>query len=551
MEKYILEAMQQTSYSHDILVIGSGAAGLKLALDCASSTKVALLAKQALTESNTYYAQGGISVVLNSNDSLESHIEDTLKAGCGLCDEKVVRHVVTQAKKNIQWLIDEGIHFTQEANIPNSHAYHLTREGGHSHRRVIHAADATGKAIGDTLVKKVLEHPNIETFDHHMAVDLIMQNRLTDTTQYDADHCLGAYVLDVRQNKVKTLQARCTVLATGGAGKVYLYTSNPDIASGDGVAMGWRAGCHIANMEFFQFHPTCLYHPQAKSFLISEAIRGEGAHLLLPDGSRFMHRFDAASELAPRDVVARAIDFEMKRLGADCLYLDVSFKPKEFIQKSFPTIYEKCLQLGIDITKQPIPVVPASHYMCGGIMTDIEGKTNIDGLFAIGETAYTGVHGANRMASNSLLECLVFGESTGHAVLDFLQSSSFQANASIPEWDDSQVTQAREEVVISHNWDELRRMMWDYVGIVRTSERLESAMKRIALLKSEVNRYYQRFRITSDLLELRNLVDVAELIIHSALQRKESRGLHYNVDYPKADTSLAAKPTVIKPKATN
>ncbi|RMH20746.1 MAG: L-aspartate oxidase, partial [Gammaproteobacteria bacterium] len=408
----------------------------------------------------------------------------------------------------------------------------------------IHAADATGKAIEETLLTRVQEHPNIDTFEYHMAIDLILSRHYVPEKPGE---CLGAFVLDIRKNRVHTFLSRFTVLATGGAGKVYLYTSNPDIASGDGVAMAWRAGCRIANMEFFQFHPTCLYHPEAKSFLISEAVRGEGAHLLLPDGSRFMHRFHPAAELAPRDIVARTIDHEMKRLGADCLYLDISFKPRQFILDSFPTIHEKCLAFGIDMTRQPIPIVPASHYLCGGIMTDLHGRTDLGRLYAIGETACTGMHGANRMASNSLLECLVFGESAARDIVELLQHDETRLpDIHVMDWDDSQVTTAREEIVISHNWDELRRMMWDYVGIVRSTERLKKAESRIQILKQEIREHYQRYCIHANLMELRNLADVAELIIQSALLRRESRGLHYNIDYPDQNPALSGKPTILR-----
>ncbi|MDR2877773.1 MAG: L-aspartate oxidase [Chromatiales bacterium] len=510
---------------HDVLIIGSGAAGLSLALRLADRARIALLTKAALPESATLYAQGGISVVLDKEDSLRSHIEDTLGAGAGLCDRKAVEYTVTRARECMGWLVDRGVDFTREAGPPGTKtAYHLTREGGHSHRRVIHAADATGRAVETTLEGQVRAHPNIKIFEHYLAIDLIKERG-------GERRCLGAYALDLRGNgEVRAFGAAHVVLATGGAGKVYLYTSNPDIASGDGIAMAWRAGCRVANMEFIQFHPTCLYHPSAGSFLISEAVRGEGGRLLLPDGSRFMERFDPRGELAPRDIVARAIDYEMKRLGIECVYLDISHKPAAFIESHFPNIHRRCLELGHDMTREPIPVVPAAHYMCGGVMTDLHGRSDVPGLYAIGEIAHTGLHGANRMASNSLLECLVFAAAAAEDIEREL--GHHRAPTALPAWDESQVTDSDEEVVVSHNWDELRRFMWDYVGIVRTDKRLQRAHHRVELLKQEIDEYYGNFRITSDLIELRNLVLVAELIIRSARSRKESRGLHYNLDYP-------------------
>ena len=532
--------MQITS---DVLVIGGGAAGLSLALRLADDYSVSLIAKGILKEGSTFYAQGGVAAVLGPDDSLESHIEDTLEAGGGLCDEQVVRVTVQHGAENIQWLIDKGLAFTRDDKQPDE--YHLTREGGHSHRRVIHATDATGKAIETTLEKEVRRHPNITLYENHIAVDLITGAKLG----LEHNRCLGAYVLDRAADKVRGFRANQTVLATGGASKVYLYTSNPDTSTGDGIAMAWRAGCRVANMEFNQFHPTCLYHPHAKSFLITEAIRGEGGKLKLPDGSTFMEKFDSRGELAPRDIVARAIDHEMKRLGADCLYLDISHKPADFIRQHFPTVYQRCLDFGYDMTREPIPVVPAAHYTCGGIMTDLNGKTDLDGLYAIGETAFTGLHGANRMASNSLLECLVFAQAASLHIRQQQAESEPQAIA-IPDWDESRVTDSDEEVVVTHNWDELRRFMWDYVGIVRSNKRLQRAEHRVQLLLSEIDEYYGNFRVTNDLLELRNLALVASLIIRSAMSRYESRGLHYNIDYPERNNSQPPHNTILQPSHT-
>ena len=521
--------------SFDVLIIGSGAAGLTLALSLPDSMDVAIISKDALDAGSTRWAQGGVAGVLDETDTVEAHVSDTLDAGAGLCHEPAVKFTVSHSQAAIQWLIDQGVPFTRE----DGEHFHLTREGGHSARRIIHAADATGIAISDTLIQRAREKSNLHLFDHYIAIDLITRERLG----LDGSGCVGAYFLNKKNKSVEAIRAKSVALATGGASKVYLYTSNPDGASGDGIAMAWRAGCRIANMEFNQFHPTCLYHPMAKSFLITEAVRGEGGHLLLPDGDRFMERFDARGELAPRDIVARAIDHEMKRLGADCLYLDISHKPADFLKQHFPTIYERCLKLGIDITKEPIPVVPASHYTCGGVVTDEYGRTDIEHLYAIGETACTGLHGANRLASNSLLECLVYARSAAEHIT---QNLSQLDAPEIPVWDASQVTNSDENVVISHNWDELRRFMWDYVGIVRTTKRLVRAKHRVKLLRQEIQEFYSHYEVTSDLLELRNLVDVAEIIIRSALQRKESRGLHYSLDYPAPlprafDTLLSAK----------
>ena len=531
--------MQQDYY--DLLVIGGGAAGLSLALHLAPHTRVALITKGPLPEGATYYAQGGISAVWDQTDSLESHIEDTLNAGAGLCDEAIVRFTVEHAREAIQWLAGQGVPFTKETRPDGSIDYHLAREGGHSHRRILHAADTTGRAIELTLEQQARRHPNIELLEHHIAIDLITGSKLGQMH----NHCWGAYVLDRHAGHVKTLRAKCVVLATGGAGKVYIYSSNPDVCTGDGIAMAWRAGCRVANMEFIQFHPTCLYHPKAKFFLISEAVRGEGGRILLPDGAPFLTKFDPRAELAPRDIVARAIDHEMKRLGAEYVLLDISHKPAEFIQSRFPTIYARCLELGFDMTKEPIPVVPATHYTCGGIMIDQRGRTDLEGLYAIGETTYTGLHGANRMASNSLMECLVFGQAAAKDIMAGLADIS--PPPLVPEWDESRVTDSDEEVVVAHNWEELRRFMWDYVGIVRSDKRLQRAKHRIDLLLQEIDDYYGHFRVTNDLIELRNLAVVADLIIRSAMLRKESRGLHYNLDYPAQDNSSPPQNTVLIP----
>ena len=525
----------------DVLLIGGGAAGLSLALRLAPHARIALITKGPLSEGATLYAQGGISAVWDRTDSVESHIADTLDAGAGLCDEQAVRFTVERGRAAIQWLIDQGVPFTRETRADGSEDYHLTREGGHSHRRVLHAADQTGRAIEMTLEQQARRHPNIHLYEQHVAIDLITGKKLG----LGDSRCHGAYLFDRTQHHVKALRAKFVVLATGGAGKVYLYSSNPDISTGDGIAMAWRAGCRVANMEFIQFHPTCLYHPQAKSFLITEAIRGEGGRLLLPDGTPFLDKFDPRAELAPRDIVARAIDHEMKRLGAEFVYLDISHKPAEFIKRHFPVVYARCLQFGYDLTKQPIPVVPAAHYTCGGVMTDLHGRTDLAGLYAIGETAHTGLHGANRMASNSLLECLVFGQAAADDIRERLAATP--TPPLVPEWDESRVTDSDEEVVVAHNWDELRRFMWDYVGIVRTDKRLQRAQHRADLLRQEIAEYYGNFRVTNDLIELRNLALVADLIIRSAALRKESRGLHYTLDYPAADTLTPPRNTVLTP----
>ena len=519
----------------DVIIIGSGLAGLTLALNLADRKRVAIVTKRSLLDGASNWAQGGIAAVLADSDSIEAHIHDTLIAGAGLCDEQATRFVVENGRAAIKWLIEQGVPFTRDAE--SEFGYHLTREGGHSHRRVIHAADATGHAVQVTLADKIRSHPNITLLENHIAIDLITGRKLG----LDEEACHGVYVLDNASGKVSTLSAQHTVLASGGAGKVYLYTTNPDVATGDGIAMGWRAGCRVANMEFIQFHPTCLYHPHAKSFLITEAVRGEGGLLVLPDGSRFMPEHDPRAELAPRDVVARAIDFEMKKRGLDCVYLDISHKPAAFLKEHFPNIYGRCLELGIDITRQPIPVVPAAHYSCGGLVTDLSARTDLPNLYAIGEVACTGLHGANRLASNSLLECMVYAQA---AALDILGQPALSPRT-LPEWDESRVTDADEEIVISHNWDELRRSMWDYVGIVRTNKRLERAQHRIQLLSGEITEYYQNFRVSNDLIELRNLVLTADLIVQCAMLRHESRGLHYSRDYP--DQLAEARNTVLTP----
>jgi L-aspartate oxidase len=519
-------------YIYDVLIIGSGASGLCLALSLAKTLKVAIICKNAVTEGSTYYAQGGIAAVLDDKDSIDSHVRDTMMAGGGLCNEEAVRFTVENSKAAIEWLVDMGVAFDRRTD-KNRDDFHLTQEGGHSHRRILHSADATGKAVSTTLIGQASAQPNITFFEHHIAIDLITENQ----------RCTGAYILDTRRDEVDTFQAKYTVLATGGASRVYLYSTNPEGNSGDGIAMAWRAGCRIANMEFNQFHPTCLYHPKAKSFLITEAMRGEGGLLKLPNGERFMQHFDERGELAPRDIVARAIDHEMKRLGLDCVYLDISHKPANFIHSHFPNVSQRCLELGIDITKEPIPVVPAAHYSCGGIVIDNHGGTDLAGLLALGETTFTGLHGANRMASNSLLECLVYARSAADFILGNIKEIATPQSSK--DWDESRVTTSDEDITISHCWHELRQVMWDYVGIVRSDKRLQRALDRINLIKKEVRDYYKNYHVSSDLIELRNLIVVAELIVHSAISRKESRGLHYTLNYP--DLLSDAKDTVLSP----
>ena len=522
----------------DVLIIGSGAAGLAAAIQVADRANVIVLSKDRIDGGSTNRAQGGIAAVTGPGDSPEAHIRDTMRAGAGLCDEAVVRYAVEKGPEVIERLMDYGLLFDNDGET----AFHLTREGGHSHRRVLHVADHTGLAIESALTQRALEHPRIEFLIGRVAIDVITTAKLGILP----DRAIGAYVYNRERDDVELIQASHIVLATGGASKAYLYTSNPDGATGDGMAMAWRAGCRVGNMEFNQFHPTCLFHPHAKSFLISEAVRGEGGRLLLPSGHRFMDRFDPRGELASRDVVARAIDHEMKRLGADCLYLDISHRSADFIESHFPTIRARCERFGIDMTKEPIPVVPAAHYTCGGVLVDRHGATDVPGLYAIGETACTGLHGANRLASNSLLECMVFAQSAAEQILGDLAGEQRRL-PDAPAWDASRVTDSDEDVVLSHNWDELRRFMWDYVGIVRTNKRLERAYRRIELLKKEVHEYYANHHISNDLIELRNVILVAELMVRCAMSRHESRGLHYTLDYP--HTLNRALPSVLSPSA--
>lgn len=527
-------------HSCDVLIIGSGAAGLSLALRLADQHQVIVLSKGPVTEGSTFYAQGGIAAVFDETDSIDSHVEDTLIAGAGICDRHAVEFVASNARSCVQWLIDQGVLFDTHVQPNGEESYHLTREGGHSHRRILHAADATGREVQSTLVSKAQNHPNIRVLERSNAVDLIVSDKigLPGTRRV-----VGAWVWNRNKETVETCHAKAVVLATGGASKVYQYTTNPDISSGDGIAMAWRAGCRVDNLEFNQFHPTALYHPQARNFLLTEALRGEGAYLKRPDGTRFMPDFDERGELAPRDIVARAIDHEMKRLGADCMFLDISHKPADFIRQHFPMIYEKLLGLGIDLTQEPVPIVPAAHYTCGGVMVDDHGRTDVEGLYAIGEVSYTGLHGANRMASNSLLECLVYGWSAAEDITRRMPDA--HGVSTLPPWDESRVENPDERVVIQHNWHELRLFMWDYVGIVRTTKRLERALRRITMLQQEIDEYYAHFRVSNNLLELRNLVQVAELIVRCAMMRKESRGLHFTLDYPELLTHSG--PSILSP----
>lgn len=525
----------------DHVVVGSGIAGLTYALKAAQKGTVAIVTKKSRADSNTAWAQGGIACVTSSEDSIALHVRDTLIAGDGLCDDEVVRTIVTEGPERIAELVSLGMHFDEWTTPAGVREPDLGREGGHSKRRILHAKDATGFEIEKTLLTAVATHPNITVMENHMAVDLITTGKLGYAMQ---DSCVGLYVLDEASGEVETLRTDVTVLATGGCGRVYLYTTNPDIATGDGVAMAWRAGAAIANMEFTQFHPTCLYHPKAKSFLITEAVRGEGGILIDAKGYRFMDKYDERLELAPRDIVARAIDAEMKRTGKPCVYLDISHKPAEFVRDRFPTIYETCLKLGIDITKEAIPVVPAAHYQCGGVKTDMNGETTLRSLYAVGEAACTGLHGANRLASNSLLEALVIAH---RAELKASRNHHHQEIAlELPEWRSGKVQDVDEMVVIYHNWDEIRRLMWDYVGIVRTDKRLQRAAHRLRNLQTEIQEFYWNFKITADLLELRNLATTAALIVDCALSRKESRGIHYTLDHPGHDDAKFLHDTVLR-----
>jgi L-aspartate oxidase len=523
---------------YDLLVLGSGAAGLSVvlrALELNANLKIAVIAKAAAAGGSTAQAQGGIAAVFDFADSLASHVADTMDAGAGLCDPVTVRSVAERAREAIDWLAAEGVIFDRD---PNTGEYQLGLEGGHSHRRIVHSADATGQAVEGALIARLRESRGV-LFENYVAIDLIRHPR----SGGQLTRCVGAYVLDCVTGRVVALAARTVVLATGGASRVYLYSTNPASSTGDGIAIAWRAGCRVANLEFTQFHPTCLYHPRARSFLISEAVRGEGARLVRVDGTRFMDDYHPRAELAPRDIVARAIDDVMKREGHDCVYLDISHQPAAFLQQHFPTIYTKCLELGIDMAREPIPVVPAAHYTCGGVMTDLHGRTDLANLYAAGEVSFTGLHGANRLASNSLLECLVFGAAVARDIVGRLPDIA--PPPAVPAWDESRVTDSDEEVVVSHNWDELRRLMWDYVGIVRSTKRLKRAQHRVRLMLREIDEYYSSFRVTKDLIELRNLALVADLIVRSALARKESRGLHFTIDYPKA--AAKARNTVLAP----
>ena len=526
-----------TEEYYDVLIIGSGAAGLTLALSLPDSLKVAVLSKTTIEENATFYAQGGISAVIDDSDSIAAHVEDTVRSGGGLCRPEAVQFIVERGRESVNWLSTKGVSFSKRRSKSGRLELHLTQEGGHSARRVVHAADKTGEAIENALVSR-FRKSSLGLFENHIAIDLICSNSLPK-------RCDGVFVLDKSNNQIRSIGAKITVLATGGAGKVYLYTSNPDVSTGDGIAMAWRAGCKVANMEFVQFHPTCLYHPDAKSLLLTEALRGEGGILRLPNGRRFAEEYHPMGELAPRDAVAQAIDTEMKKGGYDHVYLDISHKSKSFIKEHFPNAYEGCLRFGFDLSSQPIPIVPAAHYLCGGVVTDLKGRTNIENLYSIGETGCTGLHGANRMASNSLLECLVLAESSAASIADKLDKTS--TFGQIPDWDESLVVDSEEEVVVSHNWDELRRVMWNYVGIVRSSSRLQKARRRIDLLKQEIAEFYGSYKMKSDLIELRNLVQVADLIIKSAMHRKESRGLHYTLDYPESNEKYS-KDTLLDPQ---
>ncbi|MEO5354646.1 MAG: L-aspartate oxidase [Magnetococcus sp. XQGC-1] len=538
----IVNSPEERLVSADFLILGGGIAGLDLALRLAGNGTVAVLTKTEAGESNSQHAQGGIAAVLDPADRPEAHIADTLTAGAGLCHPETVDFVVRNGSRAIRRLIDLGVAFTRGGDG----SYHLTREGGHSARRVVHTADATGKAVMEILLERVNQHPNIRLYQNQIAVDLITAHKVGRFVPGQPNRCYGAYVLDIPSTRVLTYQARFTILATGGAGKVYLFTSNPDTATGDGIAMAYRAGCRVANMEFIQFHPTCLYHSSAKNFLISEAVRGEGGILLRRDGTRFMPEHHPDAELAPRDIVAQSIDYEMKRSGDSSVFLDISFKGRAFLEEHFPTILAKCATFGIAMDREPIPVVPAAHYTCGGVLTGLDGKTDLDGLFAVGEVSHTGLHGANRLASNSILECLVFADAACNTIMAELRERPHVAQPALPPWDSFGTDgQCAEAVLISHNWDEIRRFMGNYVGIVRTNKRLARARRRIELLQQEINEYYWDCQVTRDLIELRNIALIASLIIRSAIHRKESRGLHFNTDYRERDDKHWLRDTVL------
>lgn len=531
----------------DYLVIGTGIAGLSFALEAAKTGTVAIVTKKEMAEGATNYAQGGIASVFDPEDSFEAHVRDTLESGDGLCHEDIVRLVVENGPARIRELIDMGVQFTRQEK--DDTILDLGREGGHSSRRIVHTKDLTGREVERILLERALENPNIQIYENHMAIDLLTKSKMIRRgiiTRESRETCWGAYVFDADNNRVVVFVARVTVVSTGGAGKVYCYTSNPDIATGDGVALGYRAGVKVANMEFVQFHPTCLYHKEAKNFLISEAVRGEGGILLDKKGNRFMEKYHPLKDLAFRDIVARSIDMELKKSGDECVYLDISHKPADFVRDRFPNIYENCMRYQIDITKEPIPVVPAAHYMCGGLLTDEFGLTNLDNLYAIGEVACTGLHGANRLASNSLLEALVFARRAAERSAQYIEDKRCQPFPRAPEWDPGSATDSEEIVVVSHNWDEIRRFMWNYVGIVRTKKRLERAKRRVTLIQDEIEEYYWDFLVTRDLLELRNLALVADLIISCALMRKESRGLHYNLDYDAKDDEHWRRDSVLR-----
>jgi L-aspartate oxidase len=539
-------------HASDVLIIGSGIAGLSFALKVADEARVHIVTKRELTDSNTWVAQGGIASVFGERDSFDLHIQDTLAAGDGLCNEAVVERVVRGGPDRIQELMDLGVHFNHDPDAPETDTacLDLGREGGHSQKRIVHAQDMTGQEVERVLAERVANHPNVAIFENHIAVDLITYStrmRRGQVTTFHEAVCCGAYILDPAAGVVKTFVAATTLLATGGAGKVYLYTSNPDVATGDGIAMAYRAGATVANLEFVQFHPTCLYHPEAKNFLISEAVRGEGGILRDAEGNAFMRRYDSQADLACRDVVARAIDNELKRSGHDSVFLDIRHQPAEAVRERFPNLHAQCLRFGIDMTREPIPVVPAAHYMCGGVVTDTEGRTDIRGLFAVGETACTGLHGANRLASNSLLEALIYADAAARAVMSGPAEPSSAGLCPDPSpWDETGTTDSDEAIMVAHNWDEIRRLMWNYVGVVRSDKRLERARRRIEIIQREIHEYYWDFKVTRDLVELRNIATVAELIIDCARHRKESRGLHFNIRYPERDDRRWRRDTVLR-----